>query len=77
MGVRINGELVVWERDRLAFERLQQRLARRGASAVEASRQWPAHYVVFDLVHAGEDVTGWAYERRWRRCSRTWAWRRR
>ncbi|WP_405623795.1 ATP-dependent DNA ligase [Streptomyces sp. NBC_00076] len=31
---------------------------------MEASRQWPAHYVVFDLVHASEDVTGWPYERR-------------
>jgi ATP-dependent DNA ligase len=60
----LDGELVVWEWGRLAFERLQQRLARRGAGAVEAARQWPAHYVVFDLVHASEDVTGWAYERR-------------
>ncbi|MEV6810064.1 ATP-dependent DNA ligase [Streptomyces sp. NPDC051132] len=58
------GELVVWESGRLAFERLQQRLARRGPGAVEAVRQWPAHYVVFDLVHAGADVTGWPYGRR-------------
>jgi ATP-dependent DNA ligase len=61
---RINSELVVWQRDRLAFERLQQRLARRGAGAAEAARQWPAHYVVFDLVHTSEDLTGWPYERR-------------
>ncbi|MGW7259531.1 ATP-dependent DNA ligase [Streptomyces sp. NPDC054834] len=27
----LDGELVVWEQGRLAFERLQQRLARRGA----------------------------------------------
>ncbi|MFF7098458.1 hypothetical protein ACFY9A_39765 [Streptomyces rubradiris] len=60
----LDGELVVWESGRLAFERLQQRLARRGAGAVEAARQWPANYVVFDLVHAGEDVTGWPYQRR-------------
>ncbi|MGW5609358.1 ATP-dependent DNA ligase [Streptomyces sp. NPDC003753] len=60
----LDGELVVWERDRLAFERLQQRLARRRAGAAEAARQWPAHYVVFDLVHAGSDLTGWPYERR-------------
>ncbi|WSQ14701.1 ATP-dependent DNA ligase [Streptomyces sp. NBC_01231] len=64
MVAHINGELVVWERDRPAFERLQQRLARRGTGAAEASRQWSAHYVVFDLVHTSEDVTGWAYERR-------------
>ncbi|MFI1293328.1 hypothetical protein ACH4VM_33620 [Streptomyces sp. NPDC020792] len=60
----LDGELVVWESDRLAFERLQQRLARRGTGAAEAARLWPAHYVAFDLVHAGEDLTGWPYERR-------------
>ncbi|MGW1596658.1 ATP-dependent DNA ligase [Streptomyces sp. NPDC002343] len=60
----LDGELVVWESGRLAFERLQQRLARRGPDAAEAARRWPAHYVVFDLVHAGADVTGWPYTRR-------------
>ncbi|MFJ8596938.1 hypothetical protein [Streptomyces sp. NPDC093598] len=38
----IDGELVVRERDGLAFQRLQQRLARRGAAAAQAARQWPA-----------------------------------
>jgi ATP-dependent DNA ligase len=60
----LDGELVVWESGRLAFERLQQRLARRGAGAAEAAGRWPAHYVAFDLVHAGADLTGWPYERR-------------
>ncbi|MEU4467437.1 hypothetical protein AB0G20_27770 [Streptomyces sp. NPDC024017] len=60
----LDGERVVWERDRLAFERLQQRLARRGAGAAEAARQWPAHYVVFDLLHADADLIDWPYERR-------------
>lgn len=61
----LDGELVVWESGRLAFERLQQRLARRGAGAAEAARQWPAHYVAFDLVHTGgTDLTGWPYQRR-------------
>ncbi|MFD5712463.1 hypothetical protein ACFWHW_19075 [Streptomyces pharetrae] len=46
----LDGELVVWERDRLAFERLQQRLARRGTGPAEAARQWLAHCVAFDLV---------------------------
>ncbi|MFD8609615.1 ATP-dependent DNA ligase [Streptomyces sp. NPDC059631] len=60
----MDGELVVWESGRLAFERLQQRLARR-RTADEAARQWPAHYVVFDLVHQdGTDLTGWPYQRR-------------
>lgn len=55
----------MWESGRLAFERLQQRLARRGRGASEAAGQWPAHYVVFDLLHRGEtDLTGWPYWRR-------------
>lgn len=60
----LDGELVVWERDRLAFERPQQRLARRGAPAAQAAREWPAHFVAFDLVHRGDDLTGWPYARR-------------
>ncbi|MEU3297417.1 ATP-dependent DNA ligase [Streptomyces longwoodensis] len=61
----LDGELVVWEHGRLAFERLQQRLAWRGRGAAEGAGQWPAHFVVFDLVRAdGADLTGWPYERR-------------
>jgi ATP-dependent DNA ligase len=61
----LDGELVVWESERLAFERLQQRLSRRGKGAAEAARQWPAHYVAFDLLHRGDtDLTGLAYRRR-------------
>jgi ATP-dependent DNA ligase len=55
----------VWEAGRLAFERPQQRLARRRASAAKAGRERPAHYVVFGLVHeGGTDLTGWPYARR-------------
>ncbi|MET7903888.1 ATP-dependent DNA ligase [Streptomyces sp. NPDC005355] len=61
----LDGELVVWEADRLAFERLQQRLARRGAGAADAARQWPAHYVAFDLLRLSRtDTTSWPYRRR-------------
>ncbi|MEU1939203.1 hypothetical protein ACH49O_36305 [Streptomyces coeruleorubidus] len=60
----IDGELVLWERDKLAFERLQQRLARRGAAAAQAAREWPAHFVAFDLVQRGGDLTVWPYARR-------------
>ncbi|MEU9230659.1 hypothetical protein AB0D40_40875 [Streptomyces massasporeus] len=52
------------QRDRLAFERLQQRLARREAAAAQAAQEWPAHFVAFDLVHRGDDLTGWPYARR-------------
>ncbi len=62
----LDGELVVWEGERLAFERLQQRLARRrGAGALAAARTWPAHLVVFDVLHLdGTDLTPWPYARR-------------
>ncbi|MET7551692.1 hypothetical protein ABZS95_41245 [Streptomyces sp. NPDC005479] len=47
----LDGELVVWDAaGRLAFERLQNRLARRGAGAARAAEEWPAHFVAFDLL---------------------------
>ncbi|MEU3491681.1 ATP-dependent DNA ligase [Streptomyces massasporeus] len=40
----LDGELVVWDAaGRLAFERLQNRLQRRGAGAARAADEWPAH----------------------------------
>ncbi|MER6162728.1 ATP-dependent DNA ligase [Streptomyces sp. NPDC001868] len=62
----LDGELVVWDAaGRLAFERLQNRLARRGASAAWAAEEWPAHLVAFDLLRlSGTDTTGWPYRRR-------------
>ncbi|WP_329600096.1 hypothetical protein OIE43_43825 [Streptomyces pseudovenezuelae] len=52
-----DGELVVWENGRLAFERLQERLHRRGAGAARAADLWPAHFA-FDLLRlAGTDTT--------------------
>ncbi|MEV8597833.1 ATP-dependent DNA ligase [Streptomyces sp. NPDC052012] len=62
MAAHLNGELVVWEEGKLAFERLQQRLVRRGAGAARAAAEWPAHFVVFDLLHlGGTDLTSWPY----------------
>ncbi|MEU2899613.1 hypothetical protein ABZ690_08200 [Streptomyces sp. NPDC006967] len=61
----LDGEVVVWESGRLAFERLQGRLQRRGAGVAALAEQWPAHFVAFDLLRlAGTDTTGWPYERR-------------
>ncbi|MGW7260631.1 ATP-dependent DNA ligase [Streptomyces sp. NPDC054834] len=62
----MDGELVVWDAaGRLAFERLQNRLARRGSGAVRAAEEWPAHFVAFDLLRlSGTDTTGWPYQRR-------------
>ncbi|WP_347814597.1 hypothetical protein [Streptomyces sp. Tu 3180] len=61
----LDGELVVWEGGRLAFERLQGRLQRRGAGAVRLAAEWPVHFVAFDVLRlAGTDTTGWPYRRR-------------
>ncbi|MGY5099457.1 ATP-dependent DNA ligase [Streptomyces sp. 900105245] len=61
----LDGELVVWDAGRLAFERLQGRMQRRGAGAVQLAEQWPAHFVAFDLLRlAGTDTTRWPYRRR-------------
>ncbi|MFE9358329.1 DNA ligase-like domain-containing protein [Streptomyces olivaceoviridis] len=63
-GTGLDGELVVWvAAGRLAFERLQNRLAGRGVELLRLAQRRPRHYPVFDLVHAGGDVTGWPYER--------------
>ncbi|MFE7216746.1 hypothetical protein ACFU93_44475 [Streptomyces sp. NPDC057611] len=61
----LDGELVVWEAGRLAFERLQDRLQRRGAGAARRAQEWPAHFVAFDLLRlAGQDAMAWPYRRR-------------
>jgi ATP-dependent DNA ligase len=44
----LDGELIVWEEGRLAFERLQ----RRGAGTARAAAEGPAHFVAFDLLSA-------------------------
>ncbi|MEW1567415.1 ATP-dependent DNA ligase [Streptomyces sp. NPDC093509] len=64
-GTAVDGELVVWGEGRLAFERLQHRMQRRGAGAARAAGEWPAHFVAFDLLRLnGNDTTSWPYRRR-------------
>ncbi|WP_328475881.1 hypothetical protein OHS71_01255 [Streptomyces sp. NBC_00377] len=62
----LDGKLVVWDAaGRLAFERLPNRLARRGAGAARAAQEWPANFVAFDLLRlSGTDTTSWPYWRR-------------
>ncbi|MDX2591416.1 ATP-dependent DNA ligase [Streptomyces sp. WI03-4A] len=59
-------ELVVWDAaGRLAFERLQGRLQRRGAGALRRAEQWPVHFVAFDLLRlSGTDTPRRTYRRR-------------
>ncbi|MEU7337343.1 ATP-dependent DNA ligase [Streptomyces sp. NPDC007074] len=61
----LDGELVVREHDRLAFERLQNRLQRHSSAAARVAEEWPAHFIAFDLLRlSGTDTTGWPYKRR-------------
>jgi ATP-dependent DNA ligase len=62
----LDGELIVWDTaGRLAFERLQGRLQRRGAGAGRLADQWPAHCVAFDLLRlSGTNTMAWPYRRR-------------
>ncbi|MER6181803.1 hypothetical protein [Streptomyces sp. NPDC001652] len=66
-------ELIVWEAGRLAFERLQQRMHRRGAAAARAAVEFPAHLIAFDLLRVHDrDLTGRPFSERYaalRRCS--------
>ncbi|MFD8440156.1 ATP-dependent DNA ligase [Streptomyces microflavus] len=63
----MDGELVVWEGGRVAFERLQGRLNRTAAGAAGMAAQWPAHYVAFDLLRLNStdpDLTAQPYTAR-------------
>ncbi|MGA5143285.1 hypothetical protein [Streptomyces azureus] len=64
----LDGELVVRREGRPAFERLQDRLQRRGAAAALAVAEWPVHFVAFDLLRlSGTNMTLWPY--RWHRAA--------
>ncbi|MFF4276905.1 hypothetical protein [Streptomyces sp. NPDC001536] len=77
----VDCEPIVREAGRLAFERLQQHMHRRGASAARAAVEFPAQLVAFDLLRVrGRDLTGRPSVNgtaRWRRCSSRRVWRRR
>jgi ATP-dependent DNA ligase len=63
----LDGELVAWDAaGRLAFERLQDRLARRSAGTARAAEEWPTHFVAFNVLRlpAGTDTASWPYRRR-------------
>jgi ATP-dependent DNA ligase len=63
----IDGEVVIWNGDRLEFDLLQQRLVKPPAKAAALRRAHPASYVAFDLLaHCGTDLRRqpWATRRR-------------
>lgn len=53
VGVVLDGELVVWQDGRLAFEVLQERMGRGLRSAAAAARALPASLAPFDVLAAG------------------------
>ena len=56
-GSVLDGELIIWSNERLAFDLLQHRFAGGPARAREQAREHPASYVVFDLLALeGEDL---------------------
>lgn len=57
----LDGELVTWGNDRIAFERLQKRANRTATAAARAAARWPAHFVAFDLLRSGADLTPQPY----------------
>jgi ATP-dependent DNA ligase len=49
----LDGELVIWNEGRLAFELLQSRLNSTKSAAARHAAHHPAHYVAFDLLRLG------------------------
>ncbi|MFG2030294.1 ATP-dependent DNA ligase [Streptomyces sp. NPDC048825] len=63
--VLVDGELVIWHQDRLAFERLLRRLNRRPAAVAAQVRATPAQFVAFDpLTLDGTDLRPLPYRQR-------------
>ncbi|MGI5371901.1 hypothetical protein [Streptomyces iakyrus] len=56
--IALDGELVVWEEGRLAFERLQNRPQRRGAGAARAADEAPAHFVMLSVLRSIDYPSG-------------------
>lgn len=54
-GVVVDGELLVWDaaRERSSFALLQRRAAA-GRRVLQLARQFPAHFVIFDLLATAE-----------------------
>ncbi|MFC4468739.1 ATP-dependent DNA ligase [Streptomyces xiangluensis] len=63
--VVLDGELVIWHQDRLAFERLLRRLNRRPAAVAAQAQATPAQFVAFDLLTLdGTDLRPLPYRQR-------------
>lgn len=55
----LDGETVIWNRDRLDFDALQQRMVTSKAALPAVANELPASFVAFDvLAVAGQDTRG-------------------
>lgn len=64
-GYIVDGEAVIWTKDRLNFEALQQRMTSKKADLLALVRERPASFVAFDLLQvAGTDTRGLAFQDR-------------
>ncbi|MEV8027617.1 ATP-dependent DNA ligase [Cellulosimicrobium funkei] len=64
-GIVLDGELVVWQDGRLAFEVLQERMGRGPRAAASAARARPASLVMFDVLELdGHDVRAEPFDAR-------------
>ncbi|MFE6272220.1 ATP-dependent DNA ligase [Streptomyces goshikiensis] len=61
----LDGEVVVWQEERLSFEALQRRAASGTRTAGLLARTMPAHFIAFDVLqHDGRELVREPYARR-------------
>ncbi|MFJ4007362.1 ATP-dependent DNA ligase [Streptomyces sp. NPDC090023] len=64
-GLVLDGELVVWDENRMSFEAVQRRAAAGSRSATQLAVQLPAHFIAFDLLQVdGEELLTTRYGER-------------
>lgn len=56
----VDGELIIWDRQRLSFALLQRRFAASPRKVLDWVAEFPAHLVLFDVLHSpAGDVMAW------------------
>ncbi|MFB7776282.1 ATP-dependent DNA ligase [Streptomyces bauhiniae] len=64
-GLVLDGELVVWDAGHVSFEAVQRRAAAGSRSAGQLAKQFPTHFIAFDLLQVdGEELLTTRYGER-------------
>ncbi|MGW8395849.1 ATP-dependent DNA ligase [Streptomyces lydicus] len=64
-GLVLDGELVLWAKDRVSFEALQRRAASSGRTAARLAEEMPAHFIAFDVLQVdGQELLQTPYNER-------------